>query len=318
MQRILAFADDLAGEDACGAFALNGALRTARRHGLQPRLLDLRNSGDSAAGSPDRVVGYAALAFCASAGGSPGSAAAGGSAGSAGGADASAPAGAAKGAKQGMVQGVNEGANAGIGEAAACVGEAAADADPALARALLGTARAAIADALGLAVPPAPAHPRLAETGACFVTLHDARGALRGCVGHLEAEGPLGEDVRNNALAAAFGDRRFAPLTAAEWPGLRLEVSVLAPLQPLPGAATLAEAAGRLRPGEDGVVLAWRGRRATFLPQVWAQLPAPRAFLEALLQKAGLPLDFWDAGIQLWRYRVTPFEEPRHERPRPH
>lgn len=276
VQRILAFADDLAGEDACGAFALNGALRTARRHGLQPRLLDLRNSGDSAAGSPERVVGYAALAFCAGA------------------------------------------ADATDDTDTADTTEPAAGDDPALARALLGTARAAIADALGLAAPPAPAHPRLAETGACFVTLHDARGALRGCVGHLEADGPLGEDVRNNALAAAFGDRRFAPLTAAEWPGTRLEVSVLEPLQPLPGAATLAEAAARLRPGEDGVVLVWRGRRATFLPQVWAQLPAPRAFLEALLQKAGLPLDFWDAGIQLWRYRVTPFEEPRHERPRPH
>ena len=49
---------------ACGAIPINGLLQTAHRHRLQPRLLDLRNSGDTA-GDRDTVVGYAAFAFFA-------------------------------------------------------------------------------------------------------------------------------------------------------------------------------------------------------------------------------------------------------------
>ena len=61
-QRILALDADLAPHEACGAAAINGALLAARHHDLAPRLLDLRNSGDTA-GDRDRVVGYAAFAF---------------------------------------------------------------------------------------------------------------------------------------------------------------------------------------------------------------------------------------------------------------
>ncbi|MDM0107884.1 AmmeMemoRadiSam system protein B [Variovorax sp. J22R24] len=62
VQRILGFDADLSPYEACGSAAINGALRAARRHGLVPRLLDLRNSGDTA-GDRDRVVGYGAIAF---------------------------------------------------------------------------------------------------------------------------------------------------------------------------------------------------------------------------------------------------------------
>jgi AmmeMemoRadiSam system protein B len=61
-QRILQLDARLTKTDACGAAAINGALLCARRHGLAPRLLDLRNSGDTVGGR-ERVVGYAALAF---------------------------------------------------------------------------------------------------------------------------------------------------------------------------------------------------------------------------------------------------------------
>jgi hypothetical protein len=266
VQRILDMASDLRGDEACGAMPLNGALRAARRHGLVPRLLDLRNSADTAGGDRSRVVGYGALAFAPPA-----------------------------------------------GEAAHCEADAAPGAaDTTLGRVLLAAARGEIAQALGLPAPAAPDHPRLHQPGASFVTLHDADGKLRGCVGQLEARASLGEDVRHNALAAAFGDRRFPRLGADEWPGLRIEVSVLAPLQPIPATASLDEAAALLQPGVDGVVLAWRGRRGTFLPQVWEQLPGGREFLQALLHKAGMAIDFWAPDIQLWRYRVTAFEEARH------
>lgn len=270
VQRILGFASDLRGDEACGAMPLNGALRAARRHGLVPRLLELRNSADTAGGDPDRVVGYGAIAFEAT------------------------PAGASDRSDD--------------AEREADTWRS-AGADTHLGRVLLATARAEIATVLGVDAPAAPDHPRLHQPGASFVTLHDARGDLRGCVGQLEAREPLGRDVRNNALAAAFGDRRFSPLTATGWSGLQIEVSVLSPLQSLPPAASFSEAAAQLQPHVDGVVLSWRGQRGTLLPQVWAQRPDRHGFLAALLQKTGLPLDFWSRDIQLWRYGVTAFQE---------
>lgn len=66
---ILALDDHLVGEQACGAHPLNGLLRCARRRGLTPHLLDLRNSGDTA-GDRERVVGYGAFAFTEAAHGS--------------------------------------------------------------------------------------------------------------------------------------------------------------------------------------------------------------------------------------------------------
>ncbi len=59
---ILAMDSRLVGEQACGAHPVNGLLLAARRHGLTPHLLDLRNSGDTA-GDKSSVVGYASIAF---------------------------------------------------------------------------------------------------------------------------------------------------------------------------------------------------------------------------------------------------------------
>jgi AmmeMemoRadiSam system protein B len=61
-QRILALDAGLSPHEACGSAAINGALLAARHHGLRPRLLDLRNSGDTA-GDKNRVVGYSAFEF---------------------------------------------------------------------------------------------------------------------------------------------------------------------------------------------------------------------------------------------------------------
>lgn len=60
--RILRLDANLDPEEACGAAPINGLLEVARRRGLSARLVDLRNSGDTAGGR-DRVVGYAAFAF---------------------------------------------------------------------------------------------------------------------------------------------------------------------------------------------------------------------------------------------------------------
>jgi hypothetical protein len=59
---ILGMEARLVPEEACGAIPINGLLRAARRRGLAPAMVDLRNSGDTA-GSRERVVGYGAFAF---------------------------------------------------------------------------------------------------------------------------------------------------------------------------------------------------------------------------------------------------------------
>jgi hypothetical protein len=175
---------------------------------------------------------------------------------------------------------------------------------------LLGIARGAIGHALGTHAerPRVDSAPWLARPGATFVSLH-REGKLRGCIGSLAASRSLGEDVAHNAAAAALRDPRFAPLTAPEWPGCELEVSVLSRAKPL-RFADEAEMLSQLRPGEDGVILEHESRRATFLPQVWDTIADKRAFLVALLEKAGLPGDTRLARCKLWRYRVIKWTQP--------
>lgn len=179
-----------------------------------------------------------------------------------------------------------------------------------LGTALLRIARQAIGEELGLKseVPAALlALPELQQPGATFVTL-TKDGELRGCIGTLQAHRPLAEDVRSNALAAAFLDSRFMPLTRDEFATVRVEVSLLAVPQPMRFTSE-AEALARLRPNIDGVILESGWHRATFLPQVWEDLPDPRQFMAHLKRKAGLPADYWNADIQLSRYEVTKWKE---------
>jgi len=172
---------------------------------------------------------------------------------------------------------------------------------------LLALARAAIAGQLGIPAPSFDEAQWLDEPGATFVTLTCA-GALRGCIGSLVAERPLRADVENNALAAAFSDPRFAPLSAREYREIEVEVSLLSPMQPVM-VESETQALTLLRPGVDGVLLEYGRRRGTFLPQVWEQLPEPRAFLAHLKQKAGLPADFWSDEVRLSRYTVSKWRE---------
>jgi hypothetical protein len=178
----------------------------------------------------------------------------------------------------------------------------------ALGTALLARARNAIAGEFGIAPRPEPDHPALHAPGATFVTLTQ-RGELRGCIGSLEAWRPLDQDVRANALAAAFRDPRFAPLIEAELPRTRVEVSLLTASTPMPFASE-ADAIARMRPGIDGMILEYGMHRGTFLPQVWESLPEPRQFMAHLKQKAGLPADFWSPDLKLSRYEVQKWKEP--------
>jgi AmmeMemoRadiSam system protein A len=142
----------------------------------------------------------------------------------------------------------------------------------------------------------------LGEPRASFVTL-TMEGALRGCCGTLEPVRPLLHDVWHNAQASAFHDPRFLPLTAVEWRQVHVEVSVLTPCERLPVASERALQVA-LVPGRDGVVLSWRGTRATFLPKVWEQVADAGDFVARLKQKAGWPADFWATDLEVWRYET--------------
>jgi len=171
---------------------------------------------------------------------------------------------------------------------------------------LLRIARGAIESRLFGSAGTADA-PWLRQNGATFVTL-TRDGSLRGCIGSLQAARPLGEDVAQNAIAAAFRDPRFPAVTAAEWPAIRVEVSLLSTPKPLQFADE-ADLLSQLRVGEDGVILEADGRRATYLPQVWESIPDKRQFMRELARKAGMADDVRLGRCRVWRYQVLKWTE---------
>lgn len=183
-------------------------------------------------------------------------------------------------------------------------------------RALIRLARAALKEKLGqtAAADPAPGDaallgdPVLQNNSGIFVTLTIGK-CLRGCIGSLEGREPLVAGVRTYALHAAFNDPRFTPLTAQELETIKIEVSVLTPPRPL-SYADAEELKAKVRPRVDGVTIRKGDCSATFLPQVWEQLPDTENFLDQLCLKAGLPADTWRSGrLSVETYQVQYFEE---------
>ena len=174
-------------------------------------------------------------------------------------------------------------------------------------RVLLPLARAAIANQLGLNSQENEAPQWLQQYGACFITLtRDTK--LRGCVGTLRAHRALAEDVKANAVAAAFRDPRFPPVAAGEFPVVALEISVLSAVEPM-RFDDEADALRQLRRGIDGLVFEYGYHTSTFLPQVWEDFKEPTEFVAHLKYKAGLPPDFWDKDVRLSRYTVFKWRE---------
>jgi AmmeMemoRadiSam system protein A len=139
-----------------------------------------------------------------------------------------------------------------------------------------------------------------------FVTL-EIDGRLRGCMGSLAPHGTVREEVATNALNAAFNDPRFPGLTVAEFDRVDLSVSILTNPEPL-SFKTPEELVKKLVPAKDGVIIQKGRARATFLPQVWDQLPGKTDFLAHLCTKAGLASDDWTRpGLDVRTYRVQHF-----------
>jgi AmmeMemoRadiSam system protein A len=174
---------------------------------------------------------------------------------------------------------------------------------------LLRLAREAIESSLNGGDVVLPRDPWLRAPGAVFVTLRQLPdGALRGCVGSIEPRMPLGDAVVAAARAAACSDPRFTPLSPSDLTRVRLEISVLSALAPLP-AADEAAACARLEPTRPGVVLRYGWRQGVLLPKVWDSIGDPAEFLRHLKVKAGLSPAFWSAAIQLDVFTCDEFAE---------
>lgn len=143
---------------------------------------------------------------------------------------------------------------------------------------------------------------------ACFVTLTKDSN-LRGCIGHISAIEPLYKAVIENAEAAAMYDTRFEPVRYDEVDKIEIEISILTEPKEL-NYNSVEDLLAKLRPGIDGVILNIGGRRATFLPQVWEQLPDKVDFLNHLSLKAGCaPSDWRRTGTKIYIYQVEKFSE---------
>ena len=148
---------------------------------------------------------------------------------------------------------------------------------------------------------------RLRVDSAVFITLTLA-GALRGCIGSLQPSAPLAQAVANSAFNAAFRDRRFAQVQAGEIEKIRIEVSVLSPME-LIAVNSRQALLDDLRPEVDGLLMEDQGYRSTFLPKVWEKITTPNEFVGELMQKAGLAAEHWSSTIRFYRYHSTSFGE---------
>lgn len=170
---------------------------------------------------------------------------------------------------------------------------------------LLRLAREALAAHVGVA----PAHvagetPVLMQLAGAFVTLHN-HGELRGCIGHVEPNQPLGTVVPRCAIAAGTTDPRFPPITPTELEQLDIEISLLGPLEPIAGPE-------EIEIGRHGLVVEIGWQRGLLLPQVATEWRwDAETFLAQTCHKAGLARDAWKQGAKIWRFEAEVFGEGR-------
>ena len=127
----------------------------------------------------------------------------------------------------------------------------------------------------------------LEDEGAAFITLTTKDDQLRGCIGSTVAHRKLYEDVILNAKSAALNDPRFIALKKEEYDKIKVEVSILTEPKVLV-YSSVVDLKSKIQPGKDGVILKHGRYMATFLPQVWEQLPSFEFFFSSLCKKAGM------------------------------
>jgi AmmeMemoRadiSam system protein A len=177
---------------------------------------------------------------------------------------------------------------------------------------LLGEARESIAARLENRRPryndeAAPVDSVLSRPLGAFVTLHHhgpGGRRLRGCIGRMNSAWPLEKTLRTLAQEAAFGDPRFPPLGAEEFPHCSIEISVLSPLEPCADPRSV-------KVGVHGLFLSHRDRSGVLLPQVpLEQGWNLEEYLNYICVKAGLPpRSYEDPGARLFTFTAEVFGE---------
>ncbi len=262
-------------EEACGKVPIMTVMYIAQMKGWKTALLDYRNSGDTSGNKSDGVVGYSAIAFYEPAHQSAKM-------------KDPAPAEPAQNTKGSLT--VEE------------------------KKFLLEMARKTLVSVVTTGKMPdvtaTGLSGKLTELRGCFVTLTE-NNDLRGCIGHILPQEPLYMAVMDNARNAATEDPRFNPVVPTELNRIHIEISVLTVPEPLKFNST-KELIEKLRPGVDGVVLKSGYHQATYLPQVWEQLPDKETFLNQLSIKAGGSPWMWKSpGVEVQIYHAEAFEEPK-------
>jgi hypothetical protein len=142
----------------------------------------------------------------------------------------------------------------------------------------------------------------LQQPRSTFVTLKK-KGELRGCIGRIIGDEPLGKIVGAMAIQAAFNDSRFHPLAADELNDIEIEISVLTPMKQVGGVADIVI-------GRDGIVLNKENHHAVFLPQVATEQGWNREeLLDNLCRKAGLETGCWKEKAQFLTFQAVVFGE---------
>ena len=116
---------------------------------------------------------------------------------------------------------------------------------------------------------------------------------------------PLYEAVIKNSISAAYSDPRFPPVTKEEAAELEIEISILT----VPVKLNYTDAADLLKKlnHDLGLIIKKGMYSATFLPQVWEDLPDKEQFLTHLCLKAGLSGEAWKENLEVYTYKVEKF-----------
>lgn len=149
--------------------------------------------------------------------------------------------------------------------------------------------------------------PFLDELGAVFVTI-TLDNKLRGCIGSLQAHRALLDDILHNAKAAAFNDPRFSPLSKEEFKKIKIEISLLESPKDLQ-YKDFEDLKSKLEKNKPGVILELNGKRATYLPSVWEQLPNFESFMPSLCEKAGLNPNSLSAYPKIQTYQAQKIKQ---------
>jgi len=250
---------------ACGEAPIMAAMAAAKSLGATSGVVvSYANSGDSSVGERSRVVGYGAVVLTAEGGGK----------------------------------------NSGISAQPVTAAVSSAALTSADKKTLLAFARETLSRFfLTNTLPLARSfNSTLQQPRGAFVTLKK-KGELRGCIGRMIGDEPLGKIVGVMAMQAAFNDRRFNQLTADELNDIEIEISVLTPMKKVSGA-------GDIVVGRDGVLLDKDGYHAVFLPQVAPEQGWNREeMLDNLCRKAGLEKGCWKKGAQFSTFQAVVFSE---------